>query len=195
MFVVALLIIKIDKYSSCSCIIWNSRNFSYPTSTACRTPARNIVTIPSDPTSFAHRNIGTHPASTWCLVGNEAIVKHIQTVMKQKYSWWNTASAWRWYVLLCYGMLLSCGCFSIIWACKIRLFETLCIWFEVIIGDHLCIQRQCHVIVSLKSCCISDLMCEIAERSAWTRTDLLLLLKFGTSWLKIFSCAIILEKK
>ena len=54
-------------------------NFSCPTSTAGRTLAHNIVTIPSGPTPFAHRNVAINPASSWRLMLNEAMVKHIQT--------------------------------------------------------------------------------------------------------------------
>lgn len=68
-----------DKYSSSSGIIWTPMNRNCPTSTAGRTPARNIVSIPSGPTPFARRNIGTNPASAWRLMVNEAMVKHIQT--------------------------------------------------------------------------------------------------------------------
>ena len=49
------------------------------------------------------------------------------------------------------------------------------------IGDHLCIERQCHKFVSMKSCDISNFMCEVAALITWPLTDLLLLLKPGTS--------------
>ena len=71
-----------DKYLSFSGIIWTPMNLSCPTSTAGRTPVRNIETTPSGPTSFARHNIGINPASDWRLVMKEAIVKHIRTVVK-----------------------------------------------------------------------------------------------------------------
>ena len=40
------------------------------------------------------------------------------------------------------------------------------------IGYHLSTERQCHGIVSVKSYGISDLMCEAAEWSTWSRTGL-----------------------
>ena len=60
-------------------------NLSCPTSTAVRTPALNNATIPNAPTSFASRSIGTNHAPVWCLEMDEAVMKHIQTVMKHKH--------------------------------------------------------------------------------------------------------------
>ena len=62
-----------------------------------------ILTIPSGPMSFAHRNIGTNPVSAWHLVVNKAMMKHIQTVVKQKHNCWSKSSAWRWQQLVCYS--------------------------------------------------------------------------------------------
>ena len=82
------------KYSSCSGIIWTQINFICPISTAGGTPARNIVTNSSGPTSFPRHNIEINPASAGRLVVNEAIVKHIQTYLEQKHSCRSTTSAW-----------------------------------------------------------------------------------------------------
>ena len=57
-------------------------NFSSLTSTTGRTPARNIVTIPSRPKSLARHNIRKNRALAWHLMVNEAKVKHVQTVVK-----------------------------------------------------------------------------------------------------------------
>ena len=54
-------------------------NLSCLISSAGRTPAHNIVTVPTGATSFEGPNIGTNPASAWRLMVNEAMVKHIQT--------------------------------------------------------------------------------------------------------------------
>ena len=43
-----------------------------------------ILTIPNGPTPFARRNIGINPASTWHLVVNEAMVKHIHRVAEAR---------------------------------------------------------------------------------------------------------------
>ena len=67
-----------DKYSSSSDIIWTSMNFSCLTSSIGRTPARNIVTIPSGPMAFARRNTAIKSSLSWHLMVNEEMLKHIQ---------------------------------------------------------------------------------------------------------------------
>ena len=73
---------SIDKSLSCSGIIWTPMNLSCPTYTSGRTPAPKILTIPSGPTSFAHRNIGTNLASARRSVVNEAMV-HLNSCEKE----------------------------------------------------------------------------------------------------------------
>ena len=75
-------VVSNDKYSSCSGIIWTPMNLSC--SAADRTPACNIVAITRGQTSFARRNIGSNPASSWRLVVNEVKIKLVLTVAKHK---------------------------------------------------------------------------------------------------------------
>ena len=170
----------------------DSDELSCPTSIAGRTPVRNILTIPSGPTSFSRRNIGTNPASAWHLVVNEAMVKQIQRVVRHN----KVAEARRqlgkgsnWYVILMWTLFYYMPVGNKI----IRNFvHMIC---RKKFENHLCIKRQCHTIISMKSCVISDVLREVWELSAWPLTNLLLFLKPVKCWLQIVSCVIFLEKK
>ena len=68
-----------DKYLSSGGIFWIPMNLSCLSSPASRTPARNIITIPSGPTPFERFNVLANSSSAWHLMVNEEMVKYIQT--------------------------------------------------------------------------------------------------------------------